>query len=176
LEGRRIADGQPRCETAMYRIGPSGDHEIESNFFARTDQFATPPNHCDIKIGGQRVLVEPVSDGSAIRVASIASVLIAIDGLAWPTLGTSPSVFVWRSESNEIVNSSSHIAEADKGDRLPVKSTISPERDAVSSGEKPLSVYPPSPSESKHSMDVQQQIIDTQLADARAQETTSYEH
>jgi hypothetical protein len=37
----------------------------------------------------------------------------------------------------------SHIAEADKGDRLPVKSTISPERDAVSSGEKPLAFIHP---------------------------------
>ncbi len=173
LEGLRVADLQPRCETAMFRTGPSGDHEVESNSFARTDRSATPPNYRDIKVEGQRVLVEPMSDGLAVRVGLIVSSLIAIGGLAWLTVGALPSVFMLRSESNEIVNSLSHDVEAQKGDRLPVQNTIISEGVAATSGEKSLGVYPPPPSEAKHSLDVQQQKIHTQLADAHRQATTS---
>jgi hypothetical protein len=144
---------------------------VESNFVAPTDQFAARQNFQDIKIQGHRILVEPVSDGSAIRVAFIASLLIVTGGFAWLAVGALPSVFLLSPESKGVVNLSSRIAETEKGDRLPVLETISHGGIAASSGEQPLNGYRPSQSDAKHSLDVQNQAIPTQMFDAHARET-----
>lgn len=74
-EASRLADLQPRPATSetMANAGWHGSHEIQID-------------------EGNRVFVEPISDGLGVRVGLIASGLIAIGGVAW-LIGGLPSPF-----------------------------------------------------------------------------------
>ena len=183
LEARQVRfdNLQAHRERATNSAWATAGWDDTPESLGRIDQItlipkATSAGSHDIKIDeSHRLLVSTgFHDGLGVRVGLFAAALVASTGLTWLVINALPSPFASASVGGSIgsLNTSAHISDSRKGDRLQIRSTINRETDrqapaqapdspnlsssSASSHAKPSLRVAPAAFASKHSTDAQQ--------------------